>query len=92
LEVEVGGIEAHHLPLVAAAETTRDSQDLQATAAATAVAGEELGREREESERGFWSRLVKPTQDLAVGLDPARWARLANGPRPSFSYLKIKMP
>jgi hypothetical protein len=48
LEVEVGGIEVHHLPLVAVAETTRDSQDLQATAAATAVAGEELRRERGE--------------------------------------------
>jgi hypothetical protein len=47
LEAKVGGIKVHHLPLVAKAETTGGSRDLQATTAATAVAGEELGRERE---------------------------------------------
>jgi hypothetical protein len=45
LEAAVSGIEAHLLPLVAAAETTGDGWDPQAVAAAIVVAGGGSGKE-----------------------------------------------
>jgi hypothetical protein len=64
------------------AETSGDGRDLQATA--TMVAGE--GSRREVRARGGGTglgRFDRP-RTQSVGLDPARWAGLANGPRPKF--------
>jgi hypothetical protein len=68
----------------AAAETSGDGRDLQA-AAATLVAGESSGegeRSESEGETGL-GRFDRP-RTQSVGLDPTRWAGLANGPGPNF--------
>jgi hypothetical protein len=57
----------------------------QAMAAAIRVVGESSGEgERGESEGGTGLGRFDRPRTQSVGLDPARWAGLANGPRPNF--------
>jgi hypothetical protein len=63
LEERVDGVEAHHLPQVAAMEVTRGDRGWQATAAATVVTGEEheRGRERDEGRDDWLGRFDRPS-------------------------------
>jgi hypothetical protein len=75
-----------HLLQRTAVETTADGRDPQ-VAAATVVAGEGSGERR--GERGLvW---VGQTNSGPGGwVKPSQVGWLASGPRPNFSYLKIK--
>jgi hypothetical protein len=74
LEEGVEGIEAHHLPQVAAAEVTGGGRNRQAMAAAIRVA-REASEERERRTLTVSVGLTDPAARLG-GFGPASWAGL----------------
>jgi hypothetical protein len=71
LEEEVEGVEAHHLPQVAAEEVAGGGRNRQATAAVIRVAREE-SEERERRTLTVWVSLTDPAARLG-GFGPASW-------------------